>query len=144
MKRRFAAAGLAAATALSLSVAPAQADEEWALNKKTSSEVTDTELGFYALGRVLAEAAEEGTGFSAPFKGSSEAGIFEIPQDKDGIKNAQSAVFGSSFRNDANQGYKLGTTYDILVGTGIALTILAGLGGFALQQGLLKLPKLPF
>ena len=44
MKRRILAAGLAAATALSLSVAPAQAVEN-----KTSSEISDTELKSYLL-----------------------------------------------------------------------------------------------
>lgn len=46
----------------------------------------------------------------------------------------------SSVSNDLRNGYRHGTTFDILLGTGIAALLLAGLGGFAVQQGLVKLP----
>ena len=55
-------------------------------------------------------------------------------------KGDDTSVLDSSLRNDAANGYKVGTTFDILLGTGIAALLLAGLGGFAVQQGLVKLP----
>lgn len=139
MKRRFIAAGLAAATALSLSVAPAQAAEKPGLQKDSSSQVTEGEAAGYAVLRVVQELAKPGTGLSQPFKGSSASGMFRLPEDKAGAQKDIDNAFLSSYRNDANRGYKLGTTYDILVGTGIAAAILA-LFGVAQQQGLIKLP----
>ena len=139
MKRRFIAAGLAAATALSLSVAPAQADEKPGLNKDSSSQVTDAEVLGYAFGRVVVEGLFPGQGVSQPYLGSSKAGMFDLPENKAGAQKDLGNAVVSSFRNDANRGYKLGTTYDILVGTGIAAAILA-LFGVAQQQGLIKLP----
>lgn len=47
----------------------------------------------------------------------------------------------SSLKNDAARGYKLGTTYDILVGTGIAAAVIAVLGGAAAAAG--KIPGVP-
>ena len=145
MKRRFIAAGLAAATALSLSVAPAQAQLKFpgpgnGYNKQSSSQVTENEAGWYILGALAQGGADKGwPGFSKPSMGSSQSGMFKLPDDKAGAQQDLNNAFLSSYRNDANRGYKLGTTYDILVGTGIAAAILA-LFGVAQQQGLIKLP----
>lgn len=147
--KRFTAAALAAATAISLAAAPAQAieiegEETGGYGHAASSQVTDAELGVYFLAALAAEYAKEGEGFSAPFMGSSRAGIFDTETDKD-LAN-QGAVMTSSYQNDANNGYKLGTTYDILVATGIAAAVLAVLGGAAYAGVIpgVQLPALPF
>lgn len=128
MKRRFVAAGLAAATALSLSVVPAQAAENQA-----SSEISDTELKDYLL-----QQARQGN-VTALLKRIS------IQEHKDPNSDSPAAqTLYSSLRNDAANGYTAGKTLNILLGTGAAALILAGLGGFAVQQGLVQLPKLPF
>lgn len=139
MKRRITAATLAAATALSLTVAPAASATTGysdGYQKDSSSQVTDAETGLYVLGAVFLEAVDPGAGFSPFFKGSSEAGLYDIGEQT--TQEDINRITLSSFRNDANNGYKLGTTWDILVGTGIALSLLAALGGFALSQGLIK------
>ena len=143
MKRRFIAAGLAAATALSLSVAPAQADEKPGYHKESSSQVTDAEVLGYAIARAVVEGLLPGQGVSQPYLGSSKAGMFDIPEDKAGAQKDLKNGLMSSFRNDANRGYKLGTTYDILVGTGIAALVLAALGGAA-YAGVIPGVQLPF
>lgn len=147
--KRFTAAALAAATAMSLAVAPAQAveidgEETGGYGHAASSQVTDAELGVYLIAAIAAEVAKEGEGFSGPYAGSSRAGMFDTETDKD-IAN-QGAVMKSSFQNDANNGYKLGTTYDVLVGTGIAAAVLAVLGGAAYAGVIpgVQLPALPF
>lgn len=139
MKRRLTAATVAAATALSLAVAPsanAAELEDPGYHKESSSQVSDGEVLFYILRMVGREAFYEGKGISGPFNGSSNAGLFNIGEQT--TQDDISRITLSSFRNDANNGFKLGTTYDILIGTGIALSILAGLGGLALSQGLIK------
>lgn len=122
--KRFTAAAVAAATSLALVAMPAEAAEN-----KRSSELDDSYVTGYILGSEVKEKLEEGSGFSAPYRKSSEG------------KSAREQV-NSSTRNDAARGYKVGTTHDILVGTGIAAAILAVLGGgaWAFQQGLIKLP----
>ncbi|WP_087116861.1 hypothetical protein [Corynebacterium urinipleomorphum] len=116
MKRRFVAAGLAAATALSLSVAPAQAAPA-----KTSSEVSDGFMVAYVVASAL-------TGNVTP--------SYKRMVETDTVPSA----LASSVRNDVFRGYPVGKTFDIILGTGIAALLLAGLGGFAVQQGLVKLP----
>ena len=128
MKRRILAAGLAAATALSLSVIPAQAAENQA-----SSEISDTELKSYLL-----QQARQGN-VTALLKRIS----IQEHQDPNSDSPAAQALY-SSLRNDAANSYTAGKTLNILLGTGAAALILAGLGGFAVQQGLVQLPKLPF
>ena len=147
--KRITAAALAATTAISLAAAPAQAveidgKETGGYGHAASSQVTDVELGVYALAAIAAELEKEGQGISGPYAGSSRLGIFDTETDED-IAN-QSAVMKSSFQNDANRGYKLGTTYDILVGTGIALAVLAAVGGAAAAGVIpgVTLPALPF
>lgn len=139
MKRRITAATLAAATALSLTVAPAASAYELAdpgFHKDSSSQVNDTEVVAYIIRMIGREAFFEGEGVSGPFYGSSNAGLFNLGEQT--TQEDLGRITLSSFRNDANNGYKLGTTYDILVGTGIALSFLAGLGGYALSKGLIK------
>ncbi|KGF23348.1 hypothetical protein CJ203_03760 [Corynebacterium tuscaniense] len=53
---------------------------------------------------------------------------------------AATTALSLSVANDEMFKYKIGTTFDILLGTGIAAAILALLGGAAQQQGLIKLP----
>lgn len=138
--KRIAAASLAAVTALSLSAVPAQALEGYGYD--SSSKVTDEEAGVYIVGAGIAEGLDEGSGFSKPFKQSSDDKVFEsssADENKEG-------PLASSIRNDANQGYRVGTTYDILVGTGIAVAVLAVLGGVAASGVIpgVTLPNLPF
>lgn len=139
MKRRLTAATVAAATALSLAVAPnanAYEFDDPGFHKESSSQIDDGEVFFYVLRMATREVLNNGQGISGPAKASSEAGLFNFGNET--TKADLGAMRMSSFRNDANNGYKLGTTHDILVGTGIALTLLAGIGGFALSQGLIK------
>ncbi len=53
---------------------------------------------------------------------------------------AATTALSLSVANDEMFKYKIGTTFDILLGTGIAAAILALLGGAAQQQGLIKFP----
>lgn len=132
--KRFTAATLAAATSLALVAMPAEAAENKSSDRKSSSEVTDAEAAWYVTKKTVAEAANPGTGYSQPFLRSST---------KDGkVDDKVIERAGSTYKNDVAKGYKIGTTYDILVGTGIAAAILAVLGGgaWAFQQGLIKLP----
>lgn len=131
--KRIATAAVAAATAVSLIAAPAQAAET-----RASSQVSDLEAGVFLFGKVLKDTANPGTGLSAPFAGSSKSGMFKTDSEKAAAN--QSDIVKSSFKNDIVNGYKAGTTYDILVGTGIAAAIIALLGGAAASQGLIKLP----
>ncbi len=119
MKRRMVAAGLAAATALSLSVAPAQAVE-------TSS----YEMIWRGATKRVKEAEAAG----------DQAKADRIERNYQNFEK----LADSSFDNDAKHDYPWGTTFDILWGTALALTIVGGLAGYAVQQGLVQLPKLPF
>ena len=138
--KRITAAALAATTALSLAAVPAQAEEdtlkniENAVNPKKASEVNDAYLAGYITQAKVREKLEPGTGYSGPFKSSSE-------------KNQVPKSATSSLKNDAARGYKVGTTYDIPVGTGIAAAVVAVLGLGAAAAGMIpgvELPQLPF
>ena len=59
------------------------------------------------------------------------------------FNDASKGVLNSSLKNDANNGYKLGTTFEILLGTGIAAVLLAALGGAA-YAGVIPGVQLPF
>ena len=122
MKRRFVAAGLAAATALSLSVAPAQAQ----------SPAITSSFEEYVNSSVKRVQEAERSGDTA-----------KAERIADNFANINK-MLESSFKNDHKNKYPVGTTFDILWGTALALTIVGGLGGFAVQQGLVQLPKLPF
>ena len=56
------------------------------------------------------------------------------------IASAFEKFMQPSYDNDLNNGYKLGTTFDILWGTGLAVAILAAAGGYAYQNGMIQLP----
>ena len=138
--KRITAAALAATTALSLAAVPAQAEEdtlkniENAVNPKKASDVNDAYLAGYITQAKVREKLEPGTGYSGPFKSSSE-------------KNQVPKSATSSLKNDAARGYKVGTTYDILVGTGIAAAVVAVLGLGAAAAGMIpgvELPQLSF
>lgn len=125
--KRFLAASVAAATSLTLVTMPAQAAET-----KKSSEVTQGELDRYVTEAARKERANKGDGFSAPFKTSVD-------------NKSITADITSSVANDAVHGYKVGTTYDVLVGFGIATSILALVAGAAAlvsMQGMI--PEFPF
>ena len=148
--KRFTAAALAAATAMSLAVAPAQAADEVAylrgLNKPGgSSAVTDTELAGYALAAGLVEGLNEAELTNNEGITSSVRDMLERDEKSKTHKfdDASKGVLNSSLKNDANNGYKLGTTFEILLGTGIAAVVLAALGGAA-YAGVIPGVQLPF
>lgn len=127
--KRFTAAALAATTAISLAAVPAQAAEA-----KASSEVSDAEAIAYGQAAYL-------TGHITPTMKS----IIERQARTD--KNVDPAEsLTSSIKNDAASGYKLGTTFDILWGTGVAVVLLGALAAAA-SSGVIPgvtLPALPF
>lgn len=131
MRRRFTAVFLAAATTVSLGVAPAGAT--------TSSDISNDQISGFVVRKAAREALFPGTGISAPFLASSQAGMFDIP--KEGTKEDFAALYNSSVRNDIANNYKLGTTADIIVGTLIATSVLAVLGGVLVSMGVVQLPN---
>lgn len=142
--KRFSAAALAAATAVSLAAAPAQAATFEPLGYDSSSDVTVRDIELYGEEALEAENREAGTGVSKPFAASSRTGVLDW-QDAENAQNL-GYTFASSIKNDANKGYKYGTTYDIIVGSVIAVFILA-IGGGAAALGLIPgvpAPALPF
>lgn len=120
MKRRFIAVGLAAATALSLSVAPAQAQNNW----------TSSYNDFFG---------QNGSSSKRMGQAARKGDVAEVVRIQKEIYDARANMDGS-IKNDRANGYKYGTTFDILLGTGVAAALLAILGGVAFQQGLIKLP----
>ena len=132
--KRITAAALAATTALSLAAVPAQAEEgnqkdlSDIVSPDRASDVTDAHLAAAKLKAEARELRNEGSGYSGPYKSSSEKNL--VP------KSAK-----SSLKNDVARGYKLGTTYDILVGSGIAAGVLALVGAAAAAAG--KSPGVP-
>lgn len=119
--KRFTAASIAVATALSLVAMPAQAAE------KKSSEVSDLEAGAYVLEGIGKEVVKKGSGLTPSMRNIL----------KNYEKGDDTSVLDSSLRNDAANGYKVGTTFDILLGTGITALLLALIGGAAAYQGLI-------
>ena len=147
--KRFTAAAVAAATALSLSIAPATAAE------KGSSEVSEAEVFGYILKQGFKEAVG-GDGFASSVdygiekgaeaissKGSSE-GSSSPEEIKEGLETAGSAkdVAMSSLKNDTAKEYPVGTTAEIIVGTSIAAIVLGLIAGVvnAVNSGLIKIP----
>lgn len=117
MKRRFVAAGLAAVTTLSVAVVPANAQYN----------PTSSYSAMYDYYNNLSH------------KAASRGDYVEAQRiDREWARSSE--MRASSVSNDLRNGYRHGTTFDILLGTGIAALLLAGLGGFAVQQGLVKLP----
>lgn len=124
--KRFTVASLATVTALSLIAMPAQAAEDKGSSTKSSSEITQAEVDEHHRKALEKEEAKKGTGFSQPYVNSSNSGQ---------IKNDVS----SSIKNDTARDWKIGTTHDLIWGTGIVALLLALIGGgaFAAQQGLI-------
>ena len=148
--KRFTAAALAAATAFSLAAAPAQAADETAflrgLNKPGgSSTVTETELASYAIAAGLVEGLNEAELTNNEGLTSSVRDMIARDEKNKTHKfdDAAKGALNSSLKNDANNGYKLGTTFEILLGTGIAALVLAVLGGAA-YAGVIPGVQLPF
>lgn len=54
-----------------------------------------------------------------------------------------SPALASSIKNDAANSYKVGTTFDILWGVGVAAAVLLGAGAFAVSQGVVPGVQLP-
>lgn len=141
--KRFTAAALAAATAVSLAAAPAQAanDEQLYLRGLDkpggSSQVTDREVaGYIIAGGVVEAAKDEGLTNN---KGLTSSVRSMVENNSKEANEAAGNALGSSFKNDAQNGYPVGTTFEILLGTGIAALVLALVGGAA-SQGLINLP----
>lgn len=120
MNRRILAAGLAAATALSLSVVPAQAQES------TSSLLWLNRISLQRIDNAQAR--------------NDQAEVDRLWDEWERF----GTFVESSVDNDRKKGYPQGTTFDILWGTGLAVAILAAVGGYAYQNGLIQLPQLPF
>ena len=131
--KRFAAGVVAAATALSLSTGVASA--------QTEGDLED-------LGTLI------GAGIIAGVNGTSELHEGSAKTSSDAMKGMDSdAARGSakahvdfnksSWENDAENGYALGTTADILWGVGIAAAVL-GAAYTAVQNGLIPGVSLPF
>lgn len=113
--KRFATAAVAAATALSLSTgaAYAQDPDPNAVHGSSSDEYT----AGYVLGAAIKEGLNPGTGVTSSLRNSIDNG-----------KEISSAL-GSSAKADAANGWKVGTTFEILLGVGIAAVV--GLAGVA-------------
>ena len=150
--KRFSAAALAATTALSLAVVPAEAQQMYDLAGKpvkgfghdSSSQVTDDGMGWYTIGALNVESEKEGAGLSPAMMalGSSEA-VKDTVDFASSDSQLSSDFVGATMKNDANEGYKLGTTYAIATWSTIALVIAGVLGGvgYAYNEGLI--PGLP-
>lgn len=148
--KRTAAAVLAATTALSLAAVPAHAADDVVylrgLNKPGgSSAVSDKELGEYFFGAGFVEGANEKGLTNNEGLTSSVRSMYQRDQENKTHKftDAANGPLKSSFKNDANNGYKVGTTFEILLGTGIAALVLAVLGGAA-YAGVIPGVQLPF
>jgi len=120
MKRRIVAAGVAAATALSLSVAPAQAAPE-------PGETSSYESSSKMFKKRWADAAGD------PEK------LDRVIRDRKALEK----FLKPSSDNDARNSYTFGTTFDILLGTALGFGVVALLAGAA-QSGQLPVPNLPF
>ncbi|TRX43375.1 hypothetical protein FNY91_05415 [Corynebacterium guaraldiae] len=143
--KRFTAGVVAAATALSLSIAPATAAE------KGSSEVSEAEVFGYILEQGFKEAVG-GDGFASSVDYGIEKGAEAIsskgsstPEEiNEALETAGSAkdVAMSSLKNDTAKEYPVGTTAEILVGTSIAAIVLGLIAGVvnAVNSGFIKVP----
>ena len=117
MKRTITAA-IAAATALSLAVVPAQAEtpkkpelsasQQQGEKKESSSKISNED----AIKEALA--------------GDQTKIVESILKDKKTADEKGKALgpLASSFKSDKSNGWKFGTTFDILLGTGIAALLL--------------------
>ena len=131
--KRFAAGVVAAATALSLStgVASAQTQGDW------EDAGTLIGAGFVAAANGISDPHQESS------KTSSDA-IDDMDSDAArGSTKAHAKFYKSSWKNDAENDYALGTTADIIWGVGIAAAVL-GAAYTAVQNGLIPGVSLPF
>lgn len=117
--KRFAAGVVAAATALSLSTGVASAAQP----------------GESTVDGIVKEFV------SAPHWGSIKGSSDSLEDEKS--SKAWNNFYQSSYDNDLEQEYKLGTTADILWGVGIAAAVL-GAAYTAVQNGLVPGVSLPF
>ena len=125
MKRTITAA-IAAATALSLAVVPAQAETaakpDLSSNQQQSNSGSSNKDGEKkeSSSKISNEAAIEGA-----LAGDKTKIVESIVKDKDeaGQKKALGPL-ASSFKSDKSNDWKFGTTFDILLGTGIAALLL--------------------
>lgn len=130
--KRFATAAVAAVTAMSLFTAPAMANDY------------DLDDLVNAIGVVGAAT----NGVSEPHKGSMELSskVASSEGDKEraaSLGEAYLDIYGSGAKNDAKNGYKLGTTADILWGLGIVAALIGGAVA-AIQAGMIPGVALPF
>ncbi|MCQ9332042.1 hypothetical protein NQ023_10350 [Corynebacterium phoceense] len=125
--KRFAAGAVAVATALSLSTGVASAG--------TTKDI-DTLVN---IGAALGAGIKNGV--SEPHDGSADASSESLKDE--GSARAWVDFYGSSYKNDADNDYKLGTTADILWGVGIAAAVLAA-GAAAVNAGVIPGVSLPF
>lgn len=110
--KRFATAAVTAATALSLSTGAAFAQDANAVHGSSN----DAYTAGYIIGAALKEELNPGTGFTSSLRNSYNDG-----SDKSALL--------SSIKADAANGWKVGTTFEILLGVGIAAAV--GLAGLA-------------
>lgn len=127
--KRFAAGVVAAATALSLSTGVASAAGDPNAQNGSSNDA-------YTTGYVIAGFAKEVVG-----QDGVTSSVENIAENSKADGN-RSPLF-SSFKSDAANGWKVGTTFDILWGTGVAVAVL-GAAYTAVQNGLIPGVSLPF
>ncbi|MCZ9298915.1 MULTISPECIES: hypothetical protein [Corynebacterium] len=127
--KRIAAGVVAAATALSLSTGVASAAGDPNAQNGSSN---DSYTTGYIVGSIVKEAAGQD---------GMTSSVEEIAENSKADGN-RSPLF-SSFKSDAANGWKLGTTFDILWGTGVAVAVL-GAAYTAVQNGLIPGVSLPF
>ncbi|WP_342318723.1 hypothetical protein [Corynebacterium mayonis] len=131
--RRIATAAVAAATALSIVATPAIAQE----NQNTLS---SNIFGGASSDNQMGGSSEDAKGSSNGDNKSSEN--YE-PSSKSTFEKMGSSqestdkLLGSSVENDKKNGYKEGTTADIIIGAVIAALVALLAGGFAFSQGLI-------
>lgn len=131
--KRFTAGVVAAATALSLSIAPATAAD------KGSSEVSEAEVLGYIFTQGLKEAVG-GDGFASSVDYGIEKGA-EAISSKEGSSTPEEIKEGLETAGSAKE-YPVGTTAEILVGTSIAAIVLGLIAGVvnAVNSGFIKIP----
>lgn len=120
--KRFLAGTLAVATAFSLSTGVAGA--------MTSSEVSDEYLETYSRLAGYVEGQQKGAGLTSSMR--------DIMLNYSGNESDYGSLY-SSMKNDAANGYRLGTTMDILIGTGVTAVVLGAIIA-AIQSGVIQLP----
>lgn len=119
--RKFTAAIVTAATAMSLSVGPA-----WgAVGVEKQEGETSSYTAIWA-------------GMKSRYNKAQKSGDQEKMMRLEAEANRFEEVTGSAERNDRDNGYKLGTTFDILIGTGVAAVLLA-VAGFLINTGMIPL-----